>query len=133
MRYTKMDYPFGDFRDALFCPICSAWMDADNIDTHLREHREEGYCLICWSKPCRCMTPQEAIEKFPILKKLPCINCSHFWQVLTDGRTSKLYVYRGKLVMVQACGFVPDYNILERAKNCNLYEERCPRLKGERR
>jgi len=70
------------------------------------------------------MTPEEAIEKFPILKKLPCIKCAHFWQRLSDGRTSKLYVYKKKLVMVQACGLVPDYDILRRARNCNLYEER---------
>jgi len=111
------------FHDRILdCPICGYKMCSDEIYKHLWKHRKEGYCLICYSKPCKCMTPRQALEMFPELRELPCVKCFHFWQVMSDGRESKLYVWNGKLVMVQACGLVPDYYIIESAKQCEMFE-----------
>ena len=115
--------------EELFCRICgldlvSFNLNGGDIRVHMETHRQEGYCLICSSKDCRCLSPFEAMQKFP-LKSRPCASCVHFWQECYGGKShSKLYIdKRGRLIMVQGCGLVEDYDILARSQNCDLYED----------
>jgi hypothetical protein len=81
-------------------------------------------CLICSQEPCTCMTPEEALQRYSWLRNYPCVSCVHFWQVCSGNRRSRLYVdKRGRLMMIQACGLVPDYNIYVVGTNCDMFEE----------
>lgn len=53
------------------------------------------------------MSPKEALESTPWLKNSKCDECYNFWQKGT-------FLYEtpeGKLMIVQGCGCVPDYNL----------------------
>lgn len=81
-------------------------------------------CLVCSQETCTCMTPEGALQQYPWLRNYPCAKCAHFWQVCARNRRSRLYVDKqGRLMMVQACGLCPDYNIFIRGLSCDMYEE----------
>jgi len=107
------------------CPVCGKDIrTVGNIREHLRKHRKKGYCLVCGLRRCTCMSPEEAVKRYPKLKEMKCYRCYHFWQqCYRPERTSRLYVKVGWLWMVQACGLVEDYPIFLREPKCDMFEE----------